>query len=403
MLRLFGFKGYRFLADVYHFFLNIFFSFLPMNDEILLESHPDLTCNTWPLFQYMLKEKLNEKIRITWMVNDPQKYKHKYDHLKNISFMEIKPQGLWHSLKKYLRCNRAKCIITSNRFVSKKYVGRKQLNIYLDHGSPLKDCKEIYKMENFSCDYYIAQGSFFIEAIMDQYNLSKGQVICLGLPKNDELFSKINNIERLYNDVLKFDKIIIWVPTFREHMNKTRIDVNTHFPLGIPILYTEQDVRSLNLFLDNKNVLLIIKPHPAQDLSVLKDYNVSNIRFLYNRDLEVSNIQTNELLAQTDAMIGDYSSIYWDYLLLNKPIGITLDDYEQYKAQMGFAFNKPLDVLIGEYIYNTKDLINFIKNVSDNIDIKQKDREKYLREVQVEPRDGSTKRLYDFICQKLEL
>ena len=389
--------------NIIYALLNCMCSLLPMNNEILLESHPDLTCNTWPLFQLMLKVKLNERIRITWLVNNPKQHEQKYRYLKNVSFIEIEPKGLSKRLKKYIRCNRARCIITSNRIVPKSLVGKKQLNIYLDHGSPLKDCKDLYANSNFSCDYCISQGPLFTETLMDQYNLKKSQVVCLGLPRNDELFSNKKSINFLFDDIDSFNKTIIWVPTFREHMDKKRIDVDSHFPLGIPILYSKKDVVKLNEVLLKNRILLIIKPHPAQDISVLKDFNVSNIRFLYNSDLEKHNIQTNELLAQTDAMIGDYSSIYWDYLLLNRPIGITLDDYEQYKTQFGFAFDNPLEVLIGEYIYNFNDFLTFLDHVSNNIDVKRSQRERIKRQAQVEPDYESTKRVYDFIIKKLDV
>ena len=99
------------------------------------------------------------------------------------------------------------------------------------------------------------------------------------------------------------------------------------------ILYSPEDVLDLNGFLAEKRVLLVFKPHPAQDLSVMKDLNCSNIRFIYNDYMLGRGIQTNELLAQTDALITDYSGIYYDYLLTDKPIGVTLDDYEDYKQQ----------------------------------------------------------------------
>lgn len=386
---------------IVHKLLNFICALLPMNNEIILESHPDLTCNTWPLFQFMLKKKLNKKIRITWLVNNPEQYEKIYNNLFNISFIEIKPKGFIKRLKKYIRCNRARCIITSNRHVSKNKVGKDQVNIYLDHGSPLKDCKAIFKSINFSCDYYISQGPLFVETIMEQYDLNKTQVVCLGLPRNDELFTNKNSIEILYDDINDFNKIIIWVPTFREHKNKKRVDVDSHFPFGIPILYTENEIWQLNDYLLKRNVLLIIKPHPAQDLSVLKDFNSSNIRFLYNSDLEKYDIQTNELLAQTDAMISDYSSIYWDYLLLERPIGITLDDYEQYKEQFGFAFENPLDVLVGEFIYNTHDLITFIEQVIQNKDVNKEKRKVLLKKAQIEPVNESTKRVYEFVVKKL--
>ena len=119
--RAFGEKWYSFIWRLIYCVGNFFCSLLPFHNEILLESHPDLTCNTWPLFQYMIKEKLNEKIKITWLVNKPEIYKEKYCDLKNVTFIEISPKGFFSRIKKYIRCNRAKCIIASNRFVSKNY------------------------------------------------------------------------------------------------------------------------------------------------------------------------------------------------------------------------------------------------------------------------------------------
>ena len=206
LYNVFGEEKYRFIWQLIYSAGNFLCSFLPMNNEILLESHPDLTCNTWSLFQFMIKDKLNEKIKITWLVNNPKQHEKRYSGLKNVSFIEIKPLGVVKRIKKYVRCNRARCIITSNRFVSKCQVGKEQLNIYLDHGSPLKDCKEIFAKANFSCDYYISQGPLFTEVIMDQYNLKESQIVCLGLPRNDELFSNKKSINLLFDDISSFNK-----------------------------------------------------------------------------------------------------------------------------------------------------------------------------------------------------
>ena len=393
----------KLVSFLYHSALNKVCSFLPVNNEIILESHPDLACNTWALFQYMLRKGLNEKLKLTWMVGDVLKHAKRFKDINNVSFIEIEPHSRLGKFKKYVRCYRARCIITSNRIVSKKNVGAKQLNIYLNHATPIKSVKEIYSKAGFDCDYLVSQGPLFTDMLMDQYNLKKEQVLCLGFPRNDILFSGVKSIDRVYSDIKSFKKVIIWAPTFREHKNKMRVDVDSHFPLGIPIVYQQTDVLQLNEFLIQNNVLIIIKPHPAQDLTVLKDFKATNIRFLYNEDLERNDIQTNELLSQTNALITDYSSIYWDYLLVDKPIGITLDDYEQYKAQHGFTFKEPLKWLVGKRIYNLNDLLIFVENVCKNIDPMKKRREELKEKTQIEPANESTKRVYDFIISKLKI
>ena len=49
-----------------------------------------------------------------------------------------------------------------------------------------------------------------------------------------------------------------------------------------------------------------------------------------------------------------------DFLLLNRPIGFFVSDFEKYKESRGFTFKKPLDYMPGEIIFTTKDLITFI-------------------------------------------
>jgi CDP-glycerol glycerophosphotransferase (TagB/SpsB family) len=70
----------------------------------------------------------------------------------------------------------------------------------------------------------------------------------------------------------------------------------------------------------------------------------------------------------------DYSSIYYDYLLLDKQIGITLDDFEEYSKTNGFPFQNVLDVLKGEYMYSIEDLLRFITQVSNGEDCHREER-----------------------------
>ena len=112
-------------------------------------------------------------------------------------------------------------------------------------------------------------------------------------------------------------------------------------------------------------------------------------------------IQTNELLEQTDAMITDYSGIYYDYLLLDRPIGITLDDFQDYSDQKGFVFEDPLNVLQGRKIYTAEDFIHFIEEVAKGIDEHKEDRAKENSIVNKGMNGESAKRIVDFIASQL--
>ena len=82
---------------------------LPMNDEIVLESNPDMSCNTYALYQFFLKKGLNSKYKLTWIVDDPEQFKD--IKIKNVSFIARNPSNPIDRMKLYVRINRAKAAI----------------------------------------------------------------------------------------------------------------------------------------------------------------------------------------------------------------------------------------------------------------------------------------------------
>lgn len=370
----------------------------PMQKEILLESYPDFTCNTYELYRLMIQEGINKDFRLTWLVDESTELK---EVPENVGFLNMYPKGFVQRLKFHIHCNRARVLITANRHLPKAMGAKKQLNFFLDHGSQLKSLlKEGGKRRKIDCDYMICQSDFFVPYNVDQYTVTEDQIICTGLPRNDQLFRKYDSIRRIVPDHERYKKIIIWVPTFRDHMSKTRIDCNHHYPLGLPVLNSKEDAGLLNDVLKSENVLLIIKPHPAQNLDVIKSVDLSNIRYIYNADLAENDIQTNELLAQTDAMITDYSSIYYDYLLLDRPIAITLDDYDDYTHDKGFVFDDPLDVLKGAYLYNLHDFCEFVRDLAHGVDSARMEREKICKQLHTFNDSESSRRVLEFILKK---
>jgi CDP-glycerol glycerophosphotransferase (TagB/SpsB family) len=190
------------------------------------------------------------------------------------------------------------------------------------------------------------------------------------------------------------------MPTFRQHKDKHRVDSTAYFPLGIPVVNDPEQIRELNQYLKEREVLLVLKPHPAQDLSVLNVQSLSNFVLLYDKDLRRNDIQLYEFIGNSDALITDYSSIYFDYLLTDKPIGLTISDVEEYGGTLGFAVDDIFEVLKGEYINDFSELLGFIDNVSKGIDETKEDRDIVKDLLNYYQDNKSAKRVYDFIKEK---
>jgi len=112
---------------------------------------------------------------------------------------------------------------------------------------------------------------------------------------------------------------------------------------------------------------------------------------------------TQSLLAATDLLITDYSSIYVDYLILNKPIVFLPFDYERYTHHRGLVidFDDSSDTP-GEKISTVDDLLNYLEKAEDYGDDYVESRTQ-ARKRFFEYFDGkSCKRIWNFIREIVE-
>lgn len=118
-----------------------------------------------------------------------------------------------------------------------------------------------------------------------------------------------NNIEVLKS---KGCKIAIYMPTFRDTQKVKTLGASSY-----------SEIQIFNDSLKKHNITLFIKPHP-EDKAFINLY-FSNIIMIS------SNIDIYPILKVSDCLITDYSSIFFDYLVLNKPILFYVFDYEYYR------------------------------------------------------------------------
>ncbi len=115
------------------------------------------------------------------------------------------------------------------------------------------------------------------------------------------------------------------------------------------------DFALLNEVLNSNNYLLLLKFHHHTKLDINID-NLSNIILIDN------NLDIYPILPFTDYLITDYSSIYFEYLLLNKEIlffCFDLDNYLERNRKMYFDYELYTP---GRKFYNFTELIEALKN-----------------------------------------
>jgi CDP-glycerol glycerophosphotransferase len=185
-----------------------------------------------------------------------------------------------------------------------------------------------------------------ITSSMFKYPLDK--IISTGYPRNDILFAADPSLKIKFKNFYKIPKeiqrIILYAPTYREIFS-------TKGP------FTKEDLIKLNEFCKENNTVLLIKGHFKEEIIEFK--NLENIKEV-RKDSD-----TQELLFITDILITDYSTIFHDFLLLNRPILLYTYDYDEYVSKRGIYYDSLEEIAPGPFVYNINDLIEALKNIAE--------------------------------------
>ena len=214
---------------------------------------------------------------------------------------------------------------------------KKRLIINLWHGVPLKKIalldpnlkkaariyfKKIFS-ENYTC--ILTTSHELIPLMARSFAVSEDKIKVWGQPRNDGLFQKNDCHEilgQLFPDLPEYTKTVLYAPTVRDY-GQVQL-----FP------FKDFDQKQLEAFLEEKNILLFIRTHVAEQGSAAP-YLGKRIRFLGNEQAE----DVTGILNIFDCLITDYSSIYIDYLLTDKPMIFLPYDRQQYLDGRGMNFD----------------------------------------------------------------
>ncbi|MFA9371496.1 MAG: CDP-glycerol glycerophosphotransferase family protein [Labilibaculum antarcticum] len=205
--------------------------------------------------------------------------------------------------------------------------------IYLGHGIPMKKMGvqttawqkygKRYQLQKYS---YMAACSPLEQIIHGAgFNIDMNHVWVSGLPRNDYLLSAQKDKALIEKHPYLNQKVILYAPTWREETQSAEF-----FPF--------QDFNSdqLDAFLEKDQAYILIRGH-KEDIKradELSRFDVSKMKRVIKADQNLFP-DVYELLPYVDILVTDYSSIWIDYLLLDRPIIFVPYDLEEYKKTKG--------------------------------------------------------------------
>ncbi|WP_135824474.1 CDP-glycerol glycerophosphotransferase family protein [Halorussus ruber] len=192
-------------------------------------------------------------------------------------------------------------------------------------------------------DLFVTPGRELADVFASGLRIDRERMARAGYPRNDALFGPIPGEEERTDsealarirDLGTDHRLVFYLPTFREWTDES---VENHL-----------DFEALDAFFAERDAILVVKTHPNETFDLPE--GLSNVRQL------PEGIDVYPFLRHADLLVTDYSSVYFDYLLLDRPVVFYPYDLDEYRARRGFYFDYG-SVTPGPVAENFEDLLD---------------------------------------------
>ena len=337
----------------------------PKDKLVVFESFQGKSYSDSPkyIYEYMLKNKSN--YNYVWVMNNSNKIPGNPKTVKR------------NTLKYYYYIARAKYIVSNVRMPNKYIKRPEQSYLQTWHGTPLKRLagdmdnvhmpgtnavryKKNFNRETNKWDYLIAPNQYSADIFRRAFWFNN-TMLKTGYPRNDILTNHndedtINRLKRI-NRIPTDKKIILYAPTWRD---------DEYFKVGKYKFNLKLDLHRMKEQFGDEYIILLRMHYLVasnMDLTVLEDfaYDVSSYS------------DVSELYLMSDILITDYSSVFFDYANLRRPILFFTYDIEKYQGQLrGFYIDMETE-LPGPLLMDNDEVMDAIQNI-DAVNEKYEDR-----------------------------
>lgn len=287
--------------------------------------------NPKAIYEALRQDPRFKDYRFIWFIKD-----HKHKNIE-IDGAEIKE---YFSIPYFYYLSKAKYWIVNCKLPT--YILKKDNQIYLQtwHGTPLKrlahdiDVSEdttfyrsgvsyeqmchSYDIDVARYNYMISPNAFCTKVFQTSFQIDRARLIETGYPRNDFISNASESdciaIKKKYG--LPLDKkIVLYAPTWRD---------NSYVAAG----YTFELQANFKLWKEKlgKDYILVFKPHYLIINTFEEDPG-----FLYSIPAQA---EINELYVISDLLVTDYSSVFFDYAILKRPIYFYMYDLKDYAQNL---------------------------------------------------------------------
>ncbi|GEM02802.1 CDP-glycerol glycerophosphotransferase [Halolactibacillus halophilus] len=354
-------KTVRKAISFLYFILFKLFLLLPQQNKIIFESFHGKQFSDNPRAIYEYLQGINvPNLKLIWAID-----RRASRLLKDNRFTSVKrlsPMWVYHMATSKYWVTNTRLPLWIPKVAKISYVQTwhgtplKKLGVDIDDvkmpGTNTENYKKGFLQDSSKWDYLISQNVFSTEQFRRAFNYD-GEILECGYPRNDYL---INNNNYDYIKILKHrlgidsnKKIIMYAPTWRddEFINVGHYKFNLKLELTLLKSYLKDDF------------IILIRAHylisEKLDLNIFEGFAINVSEYEDIRDLYLV----------SDMLITDYSSVFFDYSLLERPILLYAYDLEKYQHKLR-GFYLDIEELPFPICRTTEEVLNLIKLIDFN-------------------------------------
>nr|WP_257226089.1 CDP-glycerol glycerophosphotransferase family protein [Acinetobacter sp. YH16038] len=220
-------------------------------------------------------------------------------------------------------------------------------------------------------DYVLCPSKYVYEySFKSAFHMQKKQILNFPYPRSIFLKSMSKTSKKIE---------FLYAPTWRDNQKN----------------FIQKDILDFNLinqFCAEHNCIFKIKFHPNTKV----DIDTTLFKYIVLVD---SKDDPNQCLAEANFLITDYSSIFFDYLVFDRPILFYVFDESEYKSKSREIYSEAEDINCGHKIYNQQELLNIMSKLIEGQDFYQIKRKITIDQFGLELTDVNNKRLYQYLSE----
>jgi len=240
---------------------------------------------------------------------------------------------------------------------------------------------------NEKTNYFLVSSKLESATKTKIFLINPQKFLYIGQPRNDRFLTSnsVDRLNKIFENLPEYKKVVLYAPTYR------RNNPVNFFP------FKDFDIIHFKQFLDEKKIIFLIRGHVYEKGSHEQFFDTR----ILNLDQETLE-DVYDILPEIDILITDYSSIFIDYLLLNRPVIFLPYDLNNYEVNRGLIFDDYDFWTPGKKAYNYYEFIDALEENFTGLDVFKERREEINHIFHYYQTADTSERLLKFLNEKYQ-